>query len=245
MTVQQIMDLALANTHTKSGQVSATSLLKWFNASRKKVAKKIISDISENFFFQIWTIDAEDNTVAKRANGEYLFPIQSSTSAGMKKLQKLFIKGYSTDDYFTPCKEVDLRALPNDWLWYMANQPKNDPIYFIADSSFFIAPEFLAADLPAVPAGNKQIKCYGVASIADLAANAAESTILIPDDYHELIATGMEPYILKARDKRNESIAAKNEFIFELQEMIDELSERDDTRMIAQLPNDTNLQFGQ
>lgn len=245
MTAQEIINLALSNTHTKIGQISAANLLSFFNIARTKVATAIIKEVNEDFFFQIWTIDADDNTVATRINGEYLYPAVTSTKAGMLKMNRLAVKPTSTDIYYKPATEKDLKALPHDWSWYMKNQPKSDPIYFIADESIFIAPEFKPEDLPTPSAGNKQIKLYGVAKITNLAATATEDAILVPVDFHETIATGMEQYIYKARSKTALSSKALMEFNAGLQEMIDSLTNRDNSPMIAQVPDDTNLGYGE
>lgn len=245
MTAQQIINLALSNTHTKSTQVSASNLLLFFNIIRHELGNAIIKDVNENYFFQIWTIDAADNTHAERENGEYLYPVASSTQAGMQKLLRLAIKGLSTDVYYTPCHEADLRSTERDWLWHIKNQPKADPIYFIGDNSFFIAPEFKTADLPTVPLGNKQIKAYGIAKFVDLDASDQETSILIPSDFHPLIAKGMEQYILKSRSKKTEAQNAKIEYENDKLSMIDALTNRDDSPMIASLPNDDRLGFGE
>jgi hypothetical protein len=162
----------------------------------------------------------------------------------MQKLLRLAVKGISTDLFHKPATEKDFKALEHDWSWYMTNQPKSDPIYFIADESIFIAPEFEAADLPTPQAGNKQIKLYGIAKIVDLLATATETAILIPVDFHPLIALGMEQYIYKARSKRNDAINAAAEFATKKVDMVDSLTNRDNSPMIAELPNDINLGYG-
>lgn len=242
MTVQQIMDLALSNTHTKAAQVNSISLLSWFNIIRKNVGNAIVADVDENFFYNIWKRDAIVNTTANQENGEYPYPEADADSAGALKINRVSIKGYSTDIYFKPCREVKPQNLPEDWGWYMVNQPKSDPIYFIADESVFIAPEFKAADLPDSPSGNAQIKMEGIAKLTDLAADGAASAILIPDDYQHLISLGMEEYIYKSRGKRNEGIASKNSFEFEKSVMIDKLTNRDNSEMIATVPGTANLE---
>jgi hypothetical protein len=244
MTAAQIISLALSNTHTKTGQISAASLLTFLNVIRAEIASTIIKEVSEDFFFQIWTIDAKDTTDIYRTNGEYVFPASTSTYSGMAKLNKLAVKGLSTDLYHTPAREVDMKALDRDWSWYMVNQPKNDPIYFIADESFFIAPQFTPDDLPTPALGNKQIKAYGVARITDIDASAAETAILIPIDFHPLISLGMEQFIFKARGKKNDAIGAMQEFELGKQKMIDTLTNRDNSPMYAGLPADNLLGYG-
>lgn len=245
MTVAQTISLALTISHTKSGQFASTDLISFYNMIRNDLANTIIKDVNENFFFEIWAIDAEDETEPTRANGEYLYPIATSLLAGMKKLLRLAIKGNYNDSYFTNCREVDVRKLPHDWLWYMENQPKADPIYFIADESFFIAPKFSAADLPATQPGNKQIKAYGVAKLVDLTSSDIESAVLIPSEFHSLIALGMKALILSSRQKTVEGKAASDYYEIKKAEMVDVLTNRDDSSMLATLPSDYNLGYGQ
>lgn len=241
MTYDQIVAMALAQTHTKAGQVSAGDLKTYFNISRKELANCIIKDVDENFFFQIWKRDA----IADQENGEYPYPEADNDSAGMLKCLGALIKGYSTDTYYTKAREVDIKRLENDWSWYLANQPKADPIYFIGDDSVFIAPQFVAADLPASPSGNAQVKLLGIAKMIDLDTGAAASAILIPDDSHHRIAIGMKQWILAARGKKSEAAQASQEFEFEKSKMIDELTNRDNSGMTAALPSDYNLGYGE
>ncbi len=243
MTVQEIINLALSNTHTKSSQISDANKILFFNLARHSLARTIISDVNENFFFEIWMLDAEDDTHPVRVNGEYLYPQVTSSTNGMSKLLKLAVKTTSEDEYHIPAREVDLRSLKFDWLWYLKNQPKSEPIYHISDQSFFIAPAFRPEDLPDDPSDNKQLKCTGIITFADLAADALENAVLIPKDYHETIALGMEKYIYKARKKKDEAMASINELTFAKQDMIDKLTNRDDSYMTAKLPDDTATQY--
>lgn len=241
MTYNEIIALALALTHTKAGQVSAGNLKTFFNIKRKELGNAIVKDVDENYFMQIWTRDA----IANQNNGEYPYPEADSDSAGMLKLLKLSIKARYTDIYYSDkMTEVDIKALPHDWGWYLENQPKEVPIYYIGDESVFIAPQFVAADLPASPSGNAQIKMYGVAKMTDLDVGATAAAILIPDDSHHRIAIGMKELILTSRGKKSEANLAKQEFELEKSIMIDELTNRDNSGMTAKVPNDLQLGYG-
>lgn len=240
MTVDNIIALALSNTHTKAGQVSPTTLLTAFNIARKRLGNAIIQNVGENYFFQIWKRDA----IANQTNGEYPYPEADQNSAGAAKISGVLVKGLSSDVYYQPCKEVDIKNLARDWEYYLANQPKNDPIFFIADESVFIAPQFSTDDLPASPSGNAQIKLNGIAKFIDLTTGQSDAAILIPDDSHHRIAIGMEEYIYKARKMKKEAFDAANEFGVEIEMMIDELTNRDNSNMCARLPNDHELGFG-
>ena len=241
MTYDEIVALALTNTHTKSGQVLAANLKKFFNIARKTIGNRIIKDVDENYFFQIWKRDA----IADQTNGEYPYPEADNDSAGMLKLLGVAIKGYDSDVYYKLSREVDIKTLQYDWAWYLANQSKSDPIHFIADESIFIAPQFAAADLPDSPSGNMQIKLNGIAKLIDLHTGATDAAILIPDDSHWRIALGMEQFIYKSRKMKKEAFDAKQEFEIEMQSMVDEMTNRDNSGMQATLPSDYNLGFGE
>lgn len=241
MTVQEIMNLALSNTHTKTAQVPSANQLIFFNIARKAVGRTIITKVDENFFFQIWQRDA----VASQNNGEYPYPVADDDSAGMLKCLGVKVKGYDTETYHKNAKEVDIKTLQKDWEYYLEHQSKSDPIYYIADESIFIAPQFDASDLPDSPSGNLQLKLYGIAKLIDLAADAVDSAILIPDDHHQVIALGMEEFIYKARGKSREAFSSKQSFEFELSDMIMKMTNRDESLGTASIPNDTNLQFGE
>jgi len=241
MTYDNIVALALTMSHTKSAQVSAANLKTFFNIKRKELANVITKDVDEEFFFEIWKRDA----IADQANGEYPYPKADAESNGMSKLKSFYIKGYSTDLQYTKAREVKLADLPHDWDYYLQYQPKSDPIYFIGDNSFFVAPQFDAADLPDTPSGNAQLKLAGVPKFIDLDAGATAATILIPDDSHHRIAIGMKELIYRSRNKTVEADKAFNEFEAEKSKMVDELTNRDSSQMIATMPNDTNLQYGE
>lgn len=238
MTVAQIQSLALALTGTKSGQVGTADLLTWFNIARKRVGSVIMKDVDENYFFQIWKRDA----VAAQTNGEYPYPEADNDSAGMVKCLNVAIKGYSTDLYYQIAREVKLADLEYDWEWYLANQAKSNPIYFIGDESIFIAPQFAAADVGA--SGNVQIKLTGLAKLTDLTAEGAATTILIPDDHQHVIAMCMMPFILRSRGKKSEADSEENNARIALEDMCDSLTNRDHSNQQATLPNDSALQTG-
>jgi len=241
MTYNEILALALSNTHTKAGQVSSTILNNAFNIARNRLGKEIVQNVGENYFFQIWKRDA----IANQDNGEYPYPEADQDSAGADKITGVAIKGLTSDVYYRPCREVDVKNLEHDWEWYLVNQPKSDPIYFIADESIFIAPQFSASDLPANPSGNLQIKLTGIAKLIDLTTGASAASILIPTDQHHRIAIGMEEYIYKSRKMKTEAVTAMQEFDLECQKMIDELTNRNNSNMQASVPNDFALGFGE
>ena len=237
-TVQQILDQALYETHLKAAQINSTQLLGWFNLIRKELSRTIMSDVSENFFFEIWTRDI----VANRPDGEYPFPIASTSIKGLAKLVSVNVKTSATATDFTKAKEVDISALPQDWSYYLREQSPDEPIYFVADNSLFLAPQFTADQLSS-PTENDLLKLYGIAKVEDLLATDDATKILIPDEYQFLIAQGMQYHIYKSRGKVSEANAVQVNYINGKFDMVDKLTNRDISAFSASIPDDTALQY--
>lgn len=247
MNVEEVIQLALDNTHTTSEQVRADLLLRNFNISRKDVGNTIIKDVSENFFQDFWIRDA----IADQNNGEYPYPEADVDSKGMLKCQALYVKYKYTDQNYIKAEEVNIADLPYDWDWYLVNQPKNQPIYFIGDNSFFLAPLHSAEDLCDInsenpdPSGNSMIKAVGLVKFVDLLITDEEDKMLIPEDFHDLIALGMEKGIYKSRGNRDEALLSSREYTIEKENMVDTLTNRDESKMIAKVPDEPGLEFGE
>jgi len=236
MNVQEIINLARSNTHRTQAQFPDTDGIRVFNIAYEKVGQQLISNIAENYFQEIWTRDAAE--VSEK--GEYPYPTASSIAAGMVKLSRLDVKTIPTDIYYTKAREVDIKTLNYSWDYYLANQPTSDPIFYIGDNSFFVAPLFSDDRYGGV--GNKQIKATGIKKLIHLEETDLEAAILVPSEFHDVIALGMEEYIYKAAGKRDDAGASKNEFLMELANTVSLLSDRDQSPTFGELPNDTNLQ---
>jgi hypothetical protein len=236
MTVAQIITLARAITHTNSAQVSDAQALIFLNAVYHDKMASVIQMVGEDLFFDVWLADA----VASQANGEYILPAPDASNAGMLKLKQLFVKVNSTDTYYTKARQVDLRSLPNDWNWYLENQPMSDPVYFVADQSFFLAPNFTATT--AGGGGNAQLKLMGIKREIDLVDSGAEATILLPREFHTVLAIGMKRWIYDLLGKTGEKNDAINEDALETNKMLSALSDRDISLGQASLPQETDLE---
>lgn len=237
MTVQNILDQALYECHLKTAQVNAAQLIGWFNVVRRDLSRTIISDVSENFFFEIWTRDL----IADREDGEYPFPIASTSIKGMSKLIGVAIKTTKDATDFTKAKDIDITAAAKDWDTLLRDQPKDEPVYFIGDNSVFIAPKYTSADI-STPTDNFQLKLYGISRFEDLLATDGADKIIIPDDYQPLIAQGMQYYIYKSRNKINEAKACMADYTTGKFDMVDKLTNRDISTFQASIPDDTFLQ---
>lgn len=237
-TVNGILDLARLQTHTKTSDLPNTDAIQYLNIAYQRVGAKLVAKLDEKYFYERWTRDA----VADQENGEYPYPEAGSQQPGMRKLISLWVKTNKDDTHRTKAREVDPSALDFEWAWYLQNQSLGDPIFFIGDESFFIAPGFVAESTGA--AGNGQILCEGVKKLVDLEVGGAETTILVPADYHWILAKGMEPNILRQRGKRAEANTAEAEFNLAIQAMIEDLTDRVLGTTFAALPDDTHLADG-
>lgn len=240
MTVQQIINLALSRAHTKEAQIGSANALTFFNIARKKAGSVIIQHVQENYFYDTFSIDA----VADQTDGEYTLPEADHNSDGIVKIDRVEIKGYSTDDYFVPATEVKINNMQYEWAYYIKNQPKSDPIYRLGASSIFIAPQFESDDISG--ADNNQIRLHGVKKLIDLAADDDESTILISDDVHYVIADLMVPDILRERGRTTESgNYEKNNVPISISEMITVLTNRTRDFQEAKMPDESDTEYGE
>lgn len=237
MTVSTIIALARTLTKTTSSQVSDANALVFLNAVYHDAIAAVLQYVSEDFLFETWVTDA----LASQENGEYPFPSPDADNAGLWKLKGVEVKPLTTDLYYVKATQVDIRSLDKPWDWYLVNQPASTPIYWIADDSFFLAPNFTSDT--AGNAGNEQIKLHGTKRVSDLGASGAENTILLPREYHaKVLAKGMKPYIfdlLKQTSLKNDALV---EYENEKQKMVLELSDRDISLGQLSLPNDQDLQ---
>lgn len=236
MTVAEIITLARVVTHTNSAQVSDAQALIFLNAVYHDLMASAVQMVGEDFFFDIWLADA----VSGQTNGEYIFPLPDSSNAGMLKLKQLFVKVANTDTYYTKARQVDVRALQYDWDWYLANQPSSDPVYFIADQSFFLAPNFTATS--AGGAGNAQLKLMGIKREIDLGGSGAEATVLLPREFHQVLALGLKPWVYDLLGKTVEKNDAKNEYEIEKNKMLSALSDRDISLGQASMPDESDIE---
>lgn len=237
MTVNQIIAMARSQSHTNSEQVSDADALIFLNTVYHDTMAFIKQFVAEDFFLDIWAADA----IADQVNGEYVYPEQDGTNAGMEKLKGLAVKSTPDALYHVPAKQVDIRSLAYDWAWYLANQPASSPIYWIADKSLFLAPNF-SVDT-AGESGNAQIKLYGIKQEVDLASSGAESTILVPREYHpNVLVEGMKVYIYAHIGDEAKKKEQALEYKAQKDLMAAQLSDRDISTGQAAMPDDSNLE---
>jgi len=231
--VDTIISNARVSTGTNTTQLTAANGIIFLNNVYKDLCEAILQ-IDERYFYTEWAIDA----VADQA--EYAFTAHVAATIGLKKLLRLEMKMSTNDTYFRPCREVDITNLELDWDYYQANQPMDDPIYYLSDTGFFIAPVFTSTTTAG--GDNDQIKVYGEGSRIDLVAGGAEGTVLIDRDYHWLLSLGMEYWIHKSKQKSEEARLSLEEYNLKKAEMLNNLSNRNHSVGFAAMPSTANLE---
>ena len=224
MEIEQIKKLALALTHTKDSQVPDDNLLHtFFNLARKNVAREIMQEVGENFYYDVDYIDSEKD----RADGKYSLPADSAGRPRFAKYNGVFIRRHNAQDKYIRAMEVDPNAPGFNWENYLDG---TNEVFFISCNSIFIAPQFTSSL-------NQAIKITGILEVHDLNPDDDESLMAVPTSEHEIIAWAMAPYIYKYRGKDEAALNAEAELQNKMREMVQRLTDRVDNDMIRRLPD--------
>lgn len=195
----------------------------------KIVASTTGKDLSWEEWTQDWTA----------MQSEYPLPQVVLNENRVKKIQSLSVTyGSATynltgDLVYTPARFVDRAGLPNDWDWYVNNQPQSDPIYCVGDKAIFVAP----VSPNTVASG---LKMTGVKKIPDYDSNTTEDGMVIPDDYHYVLVLGLEAKFIKKQWQRWVAQQAKQEFDQSAQTMLNTQRDTHIWPMFMQFPDDGN-----
>ena len=219
MTSQEIIDLARNQSHVNSTQFPDAQMVIYLNLVKDNFWSYLNSANREGFNWDIFTATT---TVVNQS--EYQLPVVASDTAWIKKIYSISIN-YDWEAYDTwvlkyiKAREVDTSNLEHDWNYYVNYQSADDPIYYIADNSYFIAP----APQSAV---TNWIQVKWTKKIPDYTISTTEANIIIPVDHHEILAQGILPYIYKAQWKLQESSFEKWEYERQRDTVVRELSDR-------------------
>jgi len=155
------------------------------NTLKDEFWSALITELPESYNWERWTVD---NTTT---NTEYLMPDVAYNTAWSKALKGVAVS-YEWETYsetwliqYVPAREVNPNTLGEDWYYYAENQSKDDPIYFVADNSYFIAPSFRTASLA------NRIKLTGIRKIADYTLATTEADMKIPVDQQQALVFGL------------------------------------------------------
>lgn len=214
----RVVRLTWASTYTQA------NFLEDINEVKNKFWNKIVAKLDEDRHYQEWTIDW--GTIANQS--EYTL-VSVSRTTEWTKILKWVALNYNGDTYpttgllkYVNAREVNRQALPYEWNYYLENQSIEDPIYFIADNSVFIAP------IPtSETAWEDRLKLIWIRNIVDYEITTTEAEMIIPTDYHEVLMLWVIPYALMTkRVDNNEIVKAQQDYTNAETEAIMNLSAR-------------------
>lgn len=221
MTPAEIISVAIEQTNVKVSDIGdgveatgTTRLYRYLNIVKDLLWNKIVgSSTGRNISWQEWTNDI----VALQS--EYALPQVVSDENRIKKIESLGIT-YTWDTFsrtgniiYTPATLVDRATLQYDWAWYAENQSTSQPIYYVSDKSIFIAP----VSSSAVP---NWLQLTGVQKIPDYDEFTTEDGMVIPDDMHYLMVTGLIEQIYRKKGSPQNASAIKAEYKQDVKETL-------------------------
>lgn len=195
MNAAQIISRALRETNTNA--VDYISSVEDLNLVYQDMVNEIIVNTKWDYFWDVGITDLvvyQSEYVAKKLG-------ISPDDLEIKKINKVFVKYSSSDQYPTQLSYQNPSILEYHPDYYKTNQPKSEPFFYIQDNSIFIypAPTEVVEDW---------LELYVVHKPADLTGNSTESDIEISPEYHSIMANGMKPYIYQSQGKLNEAQVA-------------------------------------
>lgn len=226
MNVRQIIDKALYDTHTNKNDYPDTQAILWVNFRYWDLVDRIVNEVKERFFWDIWTTDLVSG------QNEYLFEKLWVTpdDLDIKKIDWLYIKYRSTDEYSKKLDYRDESSLTMDKEWYKTNTSYDDAFFYIADNSYFIYP----SPTESITAG---IRLEVIHAPADLTVDTTEENIELERQFHYIISLWLEIDIYKSQWKLNEANLAEQKYDKEADKMISKLKDRYDEPINFIMPN--------
>jgi len=201
MTPATLLTTGRTLSRTTSSQISDDQALIYLNLRKNDLWSAIVTAVGENRNWDKWKAD----TVAEQS--EYTQPIMSSSTVGTKTINAIAIN-YDGETYdgngaliYIPAKEISPESLPHEWNYYVNNQSKENPIFYVAENSIFIAPA------PETTVTNG-IKIEGIKSISDYSISTSEADMVIPFDQHETLLQGLVAYMFQDQQQQQEYINA-------------------------------------
>lgn len=200
-TLQTIIDRNRRLNFVDEYQYTNAQALEDANYRIHQIEDYITSDIWEWFF---WDILKVDTTVIWQ--NEYSLPVISTGAFNwVPKIENISIKYQTWWDYIK-AREVNRQTLDYDMSWYEVNQSESEPIYFIADNSYFIFPTPKVAIVDG-------IKLYWIKSLADVTLTTTYEELFgwkIPSKYYDKI--DLTEFILRWQWQKEKADAEKAVF---------------------------------
>jgi len=203
------------------------------NTLKDSFWSEVVTNIPESYNWDSWKVD---NTTLI---SEYQIPEVAYDTAWAKKLKAISMN-YNWDTYtnsglpiYIPAREVNPATLEHQWNYYAENQSTSDPIYYVADNSYFIAPAFRESNL------SERIKLTWIRKIPDYTLATTEAEMKIPVDQQQALVFWLmiDWYFNKWVDD-NTINNAEARWIRKRDEAISQLSNRVENPTTFELPNE-------
>ena len=183
-TAQKIVDQMRRIAKVDTSQYTDANALIDLNTLKDEFWSAIVTTVNEDYNWERWT------TSSVALQSEYTLNTVAYNTSGTKVLKWVSInydaKTYSETSTLTyrKAREVNPYTLDIDWDYYVENQSEEDPIYYVADNSFFVAP----APRTAVTNG---IKLTWIRKIPDYTLSTTEADMKIPVDQQNALVYGL------------------------------------------------------
>lgn len=232
----QIVDIEAqirTRTWVSTGQYSQAQFLLDINEAKDEFWSAVVAKLNNDRNWDSWKAD---NT---SLISEYAMPTVAYDTAWAKVLSWVAVN-YTGDTYTTtwlpiyiPARLVSPDGLEHEWNYYVENQSTDDPMYMIADNSYFIAPSFREANLA------DRIKLTWIRKIPDYTISTTEAEMKISVDFQRLLIWAVMPLALMAkRADANDIQKAQNDYESKKVIAIQNLSQRKEWPITMELPNE-------
>lgn len=179
-TAQKIIDQMRRIAKVDSSQYTDANALIDLNTLKDEFWSAIVTNVQERYNWEKWKTDL----VALQS--EYTLATVAYNTSWTKLLNSVSIN-YDWETYtntwelkYIKCTLKNPDTLENDWDYYVENQSETDPIYYVADNSYFIAP----APITAV---TNWIKLSWIRKIPDYSLTTTEADMKIPVDQQQAL----------------------------------------------------------
>ena len=206
MDAPAIFNLARELANVNDTDFSDTRLLPFLNQVKNDLFSYLITGINEDHQWDIWT------TASVANQSEYVLPEAASDTEWNLKISWVSIN-YDWETFedgslkYVKAKEVRLWNLSENWNYYKNRQSVDEPIYYTADKSIFIAP------IPDTnSAWTNRIELKGIKSIPDYTTTTSEANIRIPLYLHDVLVQWLLPYIHRAEWRKDEASFEEKEY---------------------------------
>lgn len=233
MLITNIEAQIRTRTWVSTGQYSQAQFLLDINEAKDEFWSAVVAKLNNDRNWDSWKVD---NTTLI---SEYAMPEVAYDTAWAKVLSWVAVN-YTWDTYTTtwlpiyiPARLVSPDSLEHEWNYYVEKQSTNDPMYMIADNSYFIAPSFREANL------SERIKLTWIRKIPDYTIDTTEAELKLPVDFQRLLIWAVMPLALMAKREDNNIIQkAQNDYEGKKTTAIQNMTARKEWPVTMELPNE-------